>query len=212
MPRYTAEAAAAEREELAAKYRFIDRNRNGLVDRDELESVLQCVDRRLWCRDRVDRLFSVLDTKGDGVVDFDEFSGWVSTSAEDFVYTRDLQSFRIAVNHLASRSPLGGRRLSSSSPHLGGGCVASGHAPNQKSTHEKQQKHARRHNDLALIVPQRLYYRKPCQSTPTLLGSAPLRETPSRSTHTSILVRPPRSGKDGGCARAASMKMKKVLR
>mmetsp|Transcript_49823 Transcript_49823/g.139456 ORF Transcript_49823/g.139456 Transcript_49823/m.139456 type:complete len:500 (-) Transcript_49823:73-1572(-) len=59
-----------------SKFQSIDQNSDGHIDRKELGDLLRTLDES-WCDQRLDSLFGVIDVKGDGVIDYDEFMTWL---------------------------------------------------------------------------------------------------------------------------------------
>jgi len=120
MPYSSASEDAVARHQVEVKFHLFDFNKDGVIDRSELGEVLQYLDRKLWDNGRIDRLFGVLDTKSDGVIDLDEFASWLLASTPNFVYTRDLQSFRNAVGYMSVLLPAPTRPKSCTRPKSGG--------------------------------------------------------------------------------------------
>ena len=62
---------------LLAAFEYLDKNGNGLIDRDEFRAGIDLLNKRLPDNARVkdsDELFSVLDIDGSGEIDIQEFS------------------------------------------------------------------------------------------------------------------------------------------
>lgn len=73
-------AAEALREHF---FNVLDGNNDGKVDRSELGSVLQRVDRAKWTDVRLDELMSAMDTNEDGTISLEEFLQWIFHEGEE---------------------------------------------------------------------------------------------------------------------------------
>lgn len=77
-------------------FRLFDRNGDGTIDREELEMVLKLLDPKMWTDANVEKLLQGADANCDGVVQYEEFIGWMFGGADGS------QSMRQAVQELES--------------------------------------------------------------------------------------------------------------
>eukprot|EP00930_Biecheleria_cincta_P030041 TRINITY_DN20849_c0_g1_i1.p1 TRINITY_DN20849_c0_g1~~TRINITY_DN20849_c0_g1_i1.p1 ORF type:complete len:459 (-),score=88.94 TRINITY_DN20849_c0_g1_i1:68-1444(-) len=79
---------ASKVDEVADMFARFDLDGSGTIERQELEEVLGKLDKNLWSKENIDKLWRVLDENGDGVVDYEEFGEWL-------VKTKKPQKFSI---------------------------------------------------------------------------------------------------------------------
>ena len=68
-----------QEEELKARFQMFDRDGNGLIDRDELKTVMQELGEKLSEED-IDEMIEEADTNNDGFIDYEEFARYMSSS------------------------------------------------------------------------------------------------------------------------------------
>lgn len=62
---------------IRALFRQFDLNGNGTIEREELTTVMQTLDKEAWTQAKVDELLKAADLNKDGAIQFDEFISWI---------------------------------------------------------------------------------------------------------------------------------------
>eukprot|EP00931_Biecheleriopsis_adriatica_P093151 TRINITY_DN66899_c0_g1_i1.p2 TRINITY_DN66899_c0_g1~~TRINITY_DN66899_c0_g1_i1.p2 ORF type:complete len:207 (-),score=52.07 TRINITY_DN66899_c0_g1_i1:71-691(-) len=70
-------------EAMRQHFHVFDEDANGFVERSELGSVLQVLDRARWSDTRVDALMAAMDENMDGKISLDEFLKWVFKEGDE---------------------------------------------------------------------------------------------------------------------------------
>lgn len=71
---------ASRVDEVAEMFAKFDLNGDGTIERHELNQVLGKLDATLWSQENIEKLWEVLDSNGDGLVDYEEFGEWICKS------------------------------------------------------------------------------------------------------------------------------------
>lgn len=73
----------AFREKIGATFRRFDRNGDGSIDRDELRTILQAIDRVFFTNEVCDQLMNEMDEDENGSVDYSEFLNFLCSGDSD---------------------------------------------------------------------------------------------------------------------------------
>eukprot|EP00929_Paragymnodinium_shiwhaense_P114258 TRINITY_DN825_c0_g2_i1.p1 TRINITY_DN825_c0_g2~~TRINITY_DN825_c0_g2_i1.p1 ORF type:complete len:750 (-),score=267.75 TRINITY_DN825_c0_g2_i1:151-2400(-) len=70
-------SAGDDNKKVLETFKEFDKDGNGSITKEELSSVLICLDPGYWDEDNIDALLAHVDTNRDGVIGFEEFCAWV---------------------------------------------------------------------------------------------------------------------------------------
>lgn len=76
-------AAETQADRILAQFKFYDVNGDGIIDRSELQTILQGYDSSKWTTEKVDAILAAADLNKDQCISYDEFVAFVSNSGDD---------------------------------------------------------------------------------------------------------------------------------